>query len=158
MKHKRTEAEIERNQEMWKAVYECLRHQGKTWTSLAAEIDMATSTLTTMHQEGRSPSFSTMMAILHCLGFQLHLAQPDDRECTENLIVRIRSLVKDWNKPSLLSLCKTGTLELVKALDNLTYEDRNLMLDFAKRLLAGKVSVKKPEPGQLLIRPASEIR
>lgn len=129
--------------------------KGRNWKWLAAELGIADSTLTSKAEKGRDVEFGMLVKILVLMGWKVNLVTPDEDVEAMKLKYMISNLVGEVHENDILHRCKKGTLELVEALDRLSYEDRNLMIEMANRLQSG-VQVKKPEPGQLLMQPASE--
>lgn len=155
VKPKRNPEVINRNKAVWRAIHRCLLQKGRNWKWLAAELKMPDSTLGSKAEKGRDVEFGTLVKILVLMGWKVNLVAPDNNQETKDLNIAVQSIVGRDSANHILYRCKKGTLELVEALDKLSYEDRNLMIEMANRLQSG-VQVKKPEPGQLLMRPASE--
>ncbi len=146
---------ISRNKAVWEAIHNCLLRKGFNWKWLASELGMADSTLTSKSEKGRDVEFGTLVRTLVLLGWKVNLITPDDNQETKDLNIAVQSIVGRDSANHILYRCKKGTLELVEALDKLSYDDRNLMIEMANRLKSG-VQVQKPEPGKLLMQPASE--
>ena len=155
VKPKRNPEVINKNKAVWRAIHRCLLQKGRNWKWLAAELKMPDSTLGSKAEKGRDVEFGTLVKILVLMGWKVNLVAPDKEVETMKLEYMIRNLVGEEHENDILRRCRKGTLELVEALDKLSYEDRNLMIEMANRLQSG-VQVKKPEPGKLLMQPASE--